>query len=398
MDYKDTAIAADEGDARPRRSKKFNKSSSTDAANKRIVEHNYHDHSRDEAVVMDADDESSKRRGPRGGVTVPFPAKLHLMLSKVEEDGLDHIVSWQPHGRCFHVHKPQDFVEQIMPKYFRQSKLTSFQRQLNLYGFSRITAGTDRGGYYHELFLRNKVFLCQNMNRIRIKGTGIKGKTSPATEPDFYSMPFMPSANSSDSEYHDLEEKLQKEEEKSRSKNGKESKSKSPRRRKSFSSSDKSKAAVEDVYSMSPPPLVSPDTPEKLPLKFQGDPNRWSSNHQRLSQYETFDDLYLNPPVMVQPQPGDNVTFEGQRFHYMDSFVPPVEAQPVAIKPRLSSSIVSLPLEQALHDPILTPSSSSSSLSELFRQEGSAWNNFNPATIFQEKDAEIIDEGRYLYA
>ena len=94
MDYKDTATAADEVDARPRRSKKFNKSSSTDAANKRIVEHNYHDHSRDEAVVMDADDESSKRRGPRGGVTVPFPAKLHLMLSKVEEDGLDHIVSW----------------------------------------------------------------------------------------------------------------------------------------------------------------------------------------------------------------------------------------------------------------------------------------------------------------
>jgi hypothetical protein len=238
----------------------------------------------------------------------------------------------------------------------------------------------------------------QTQNRIRIKGTGIKGKTSPATEPDFYSMPFMPSGHSSDSEYHDLEEKLQKEEEKSRSKNGKESKSKSPRRRKSFSSSDKSKAAVEDVYSMSPPSLVSPDTPEKSPLKFQGDPNRWSSNHQRLSQYETFDDLYLNPPVMVQPQPGDNVTFEGQRFHYMDSFVPPVEAQPVAIKPRLSSSIVSLPLEQALHDPILTPSSSSSSLSELFRQEGSAWNNFNPATIFQEKDAEIIDEGRYLYA
>lgn len=93
MDYKDTA-ASDEVDARPRRSKKFNKSSSTDAANKRIVEHNYHDHSRDEADVMDADDESSKRRGPRGGVTVPFPAKLHLMLSKVEEDGLDHIVSW----------------------------------------------------------------------------------------------------------------------------------------------------------------------------------------------------------------------------------------------------------------------------------------------------------------
>ena len=52
-----------------------------------------------------------------------------------------------------------------MPSYFRQSKLTSFQRQLNLYGFSRITTGQDRGGYYHELFLRHRLFLCQSMVR-----------------------------------------------------------------------------------------------------------------------------------------------------------------------------------------------------------------------------------------
>ena len=69
----------------------------------------------------------------------------------------------QPHGRCFIVHKPKEFVSKVMPSYFRQSKLTSFQRQLNLYGFSRITAGRDRGGYYHELFLRDRLFLCQNM-------------------------------------------------------------------------------------------------------------------------------------------------------------------------------------------------------------------------------------------
>lgn len=50
-----------------------------------------------------------------------------------------------------------------MPEYFRQSKLTSFQRQLNLYGFRRLTAGPDRGGYYHEMFLKHKLFLCRDM-------------------------------------------------------------------------------------------------------------------------------------------------------------------------------------------------------------------------------------------
>jgi hypothetical protein len=67
----------------------------------------------------------------RGGVVTPFPWKLHDMLESVEEEGYAHIVSWQVHGRCFMVHKPREFVE-LIQKYFNQSKLASFQRQLNL--------------------------------------------------------------------------------------------------------------------------------------------------------------------------------------------------------------------------------------------------------------------------
>ena len=66
--------------------------------------------------------------------------------------------------------------------------MTSFQRQLNLYGFSRITRGLDAEGYYHELFLRGKPYLAENMVRQRIKGTKIKGAANPDEEPDFYSM------------------------------------------------------------------------------------------------------------------------------------------------------------------------------------------------------------------
>jgi hypothetical protein len=36
------------------------------------------------------------------------------MLGDLEADGLSHIVSWQPHGRCFVVHKQKEFVEQIL--------------------------------------------------------------------------------------------------------------------------------------------------------------------------------------------------------------------------------------------------------------------------------------------
>jgi hypothetical protein len=86
------------------------------------------------------------RGGPRGGVSTPFPEKLHEMLSKAVSEAFDHIVSWHPHGRSFAVHQPKRFVIEVMPLFFKQSKLTSFQRQLNLYGFSRLTTGPDRGG------------------------------------------------------------------------------------------------------------------------------------------------------------------------------------------------------------------------------------------------------------
>ena len=44
-----------------------------------------------------------------------FPVKLHYMLSDMKADGLGHIVSWQPHGRCFIVHKPAAFADKILP-------------------------------------------------------------------------------------------------------------------------------------------------------------------------------------------------------------------------------------------------------------------------------------------
>jgi hypothetical protein len=163
-----------------------------------VLRHDYHDHSTDPVV-----DPAQIKHKAKGGVVVPFPVKLHSMLDAIERDGYAHVVSWQPHGRCFVVHKPKEFVNHIMPKYFKQSKMASFQRQLNLYGFSRLTSGLDKGGYYHELFLRGKVSLAYKINRMRVKGTGVRMPTNPDSEPNLYALPpvaldgVMPAATSS---------------------------------------------------------------------------------------------------------------------------------------------------------------------------------------------------------
>ncbi|KAL3939013.1 MAG: hypothetical protein SGARI_001523 [Bacillariaceae sp.] len=81
-----------------------------------------------------------KRSGHKGGVSTPFPDKLHELLENVGHQGQDDIIGWSPHGRAF---------------------------VLNLYGFSRLTTGPDRGG---------------------VKGNGSKAASSPSTEPNFYNM------------------------------------------------------------------------------------------------------------------------------------------------------------------------------------------------------------------
>jgi hypothetical protein len=135
-----------------------------------------------------------ERQTIRGGVAEPFPQRLYSMLQDVEKQGKSHIASFSPHGRAFAIHDMKAFATEILPKYFaKQSKLVSFLRQLNLYGFARIHSGPDLGGYYHELFLKGRPELFTYMRRTGAsKGKEDRRKRKdrhiPAIQPDFYTM------------------------------------------------------------------------------------------------------------------------------------------------------------------------------------------------------------------
>jgi hypothetical protein len=100
---------------------------------------------------------------------IPFPLKLFQMLDDVEQGGNESIICWSGDGRSFRVLNANEFFEKVMPHYFRQTRYKSFQRQLHLYGFVRITEGKDKGYYQHHQFVKSNRDLCQEMVRLPVK-------------------------------------------------------------------------------------------------------------------------------------------------------------------------------------------------------------------------------------
>jgi hypothetical protein len=93
----------------------------------------------------------------------PFLQALMDLLSQEDPE----IVTWVPSGTAFIVRSPKKFVEMVLPRFFKQTKIASFYRQLNMYGFRRIVDGPDMGAYHHELFVRDKPHLCSSILRKR---------------------------------------------------------------------------------------------------------------------------------------------------------------------------------------------------------------------------------------
>ena len=80
---------------------------------------------------------STKRIRNRRRAENFFPSKLYQMLECVETQGLSAAVTWLPNGSGFIVQDEELFVSKVLPKYFKATKIRSFQRQLLMYGFHR---------------------------------------------------------------------------------------------------------------------------------------------------------------------------------------------------------------------------------------------------------------------
>ncbi|KAL7532069.1 hypothetical protein ACHAXR_004409 [Thalassiosira sp. AJA248-18] len=111
-----------------------------------------------------------------------FPTKLYEMLEGAESLDLSAAVSWLPHGRAFIVKDKELFIAKVLLRFFKATKMRSFQRQLNLWCFHRIHTGPDAGAWWHESFVRGRPQDLTRIVRIQLKGN----TSSEPVVPNYY--------------------------------------------------------------------------------------------------------------------------------------------------------------------------------------------------------------------
>lgn len=106
----------------------------------------------------------------------PFPIKVYAMLEDADSKNFSDIVAWNPPGNGFLVKDKNRFIQDIVPQYFNQTKYKSFQRQLSLYGFNRVTVGPNKGLRFHAQLRRGRYDLVCQMKPVGYKPRGTTAK------------------------------------------------------------------------------------------------------------------------------------------------------------------------------------------------------------------------------
>ncbi|KAI0244086.1 Flocculation suppression protein, partial [Massospora cicadina] len=67
------------------------------------------------------------------------PAFVEKLQAILEDVGLQKLISWNDGGESFSVHDYNEFARTVLPNHFKHSNWQSFVRQLNMYGFSKVS-------------------------------------------------------------------------------------------------------------------------------------------------------------------------------------------------------------------------------------------------------------------
>ncbi|KAJ3639734.1 hypothetical protein Zmor_003075 [Zophobas morio] len=126
---------------------------------------------------------------PLGENTANTPAFLGKLWKMVNDPSTDHLICWSPSGTSFVIPNQAQFWYELLPLYYKHNNMSSFVRQLNMYGFHKLSTvenGTmdsdkDEIQFSHPFFLRDQPELLRNIKR---KATTSKASNENANKHD----------------------------------------------------------------------------------------------------------------------------------------------------------------------------------------------------------------------
>ncbi|KAF4316124.1 hypothetical protein JM18_008722 [Phytophthora kernoviae] len=109
---------------------------------------------------------------------VGVPKFLRFLFQILEVEDED-VISWSHQGTAFQIRQPDELADKILPKYFKHNKVSSFQRQLNYFGFKKWTkTQTNICTFSHPFFLQTDKDMMKLIKRKeRVNTTGRRHST-----------------------------------------------------------------------------------------------------------------------------------------------------------------------------------------------------------------------------
>ncbi|XP_058053944.1 uncharacterized protein LOC131205732 isoform X2 [Anopheles bellator] len=101
------------------------------------------------------------------------PAFLAKLWRLVEDSETNDLISWSTDGRSFIIQNQAQFAKELLPLNYKHNNMASFIRQLNMYGFHKITS-IDNGGlrfdkdemeFTHPCFQKDHPYLLEHIKR-----------------------------------------------------------------------------------------------------------------------------------------------------------------------------------------------------------------------------------------
>jgi len=130
----------------------------------------------------------------------PFVRKTFDIVS---DPSTNAIVCWSASGASFLVLEEHSFQKEVLPKYFKHDNLCSFIRQLNTYGFRKVSGSKDLNSSQNVLefeqsdFRKDHPELLANLKRKQKKKSNAGSPEPPTPEP-FTPIPFGESGDLTD--------------------------------------------------------------------------------------------------------------------------------------------------------------------------------------------------------